>query len=76
MKLAQEIWVLESPDNGHWDSKFAREELTHLAKKWDLILSPTYETRDTGFGQERKFIIEGEEENVLAFEEELDEVLY
>ena len=74
--MRDSLWVLMNPDNNHWNEEFAREELERLAKKWDIEVTETGETRDTGFGQEVLFILEGEEENVLAFEEELDEVLY
>ena len=74
--MRDSLWVLMNPDNEHWNSDFAREELERLAKKWDIEVTETGETQDAGFGQEILFILEGEEENVLAFEEELDEVLY
>lgn len=75
--MEKTLWVLMNPDNEHWDEEFAREELERLAKKWEVeIIETIGETQDTGFGQEVLFILEGEEENILAFEEELDEVLY
>ena len=74
--MEKTLWVLMNPDNNHWDEGFAKETLNRLAKKWEVEVTETGETRDTGFGQERKFILSGEEENILAFEEELDEVLY
>ncbi len=74
--MEKTLWVLMNPDNEHWNSDFAREELEHLAKELGVKITETGETRDTGFGQEVLFILSGEEENILAFEEELDEVLY
>ncbi len=74
--MEKTLWVLMNPDNNHWDSDFAREELERLAKKWKVEIIETGETQDTGFGQEILFILLGEEENILAFEEELDEILY
>ena len=74
--MRDSLWVLINPDNNHWDEGFAKETLERLAKKWDIEVTETGETRDTGFGQEVLFILSGEEENILAFEEELDEVLY
>lgn len=74
--MRDSLWVLINPDNNHWDSDFAREELNRLAKKWEVEILETGETQDTGFGQEILFILLGEEENILAFEEELDEILY
>jgi len=74
--MEKTLWVLMNPDNEHWDEEFAREELNRLAKKWEVEILETGETQDAGFGQEVLFILEGEEENVLAFEEELDEALY
>jgi len=71
--MEKTLWVLMNPDNEHWNSDFAREELERLAKKWDIEVTETGETRDTGFGQERKFILSGEEENILSLEEELNE---
>ena len=74
--MEKTIWFLMTPDNEHWDEEFAREDLERLAKKWEVEIIETGETQDTGFGQEILFILSGEEENILAFEEELDEVLY
>ena len=74
--MRDSLWVLMNPDNEHWDEEFAREELNRLAKKWEVEILETGETQDAGFGQEVLFILSGEEENILAFEEELDEVLY
>ena len=74
--MEKTLWVLMNPDNEHWDEEFAREELNRLAKKWEVEILETGETQDAGFGQEVLFILSGEEENILAFEEELDEALY
>lgn len=74
--MEKTLWVLMNPDNEHWDEEFAREELNRLAKKWEVEILETGETQDAGFGQEVLFILLGEEENILAFEEELDEILY
>lgn len=74
--MEKTIWFLMTPDNEHWDEEFAREELERLAKKWEVEIIETGETQDAGFGQEILFILLGEEENILVFEEELDEILY
>ena len=74
--MEKTLWVLMNPDNEHWDEEFAREELNRLAKKWEVEILETGETRDVGFGQEEKFILGGEEENIVFLQEELDEVLY
>jgi len=71
--MEKTLWVLMNPDNEHWDEEFAREELNRLAKKWEVEILETGETQDAGFGQERKFILSGEEENILSLEEELNE---
>ncbi len=70
------IWVLMTPDNDHWSEDDAREEIERLAKVWEIKVTETGETRDTGFGQEVKFIIEGDEENIHEFLFNLDEALY
>jgi len=74
--MEKTLWVLMNPDNEHWDEEFAREELNRLAKKWEVEILETGETQDAGFGQEVLFILSGEEENILALQEELDEILY
>lgn len=74
--MRDSLWVLINPDNNHWDSDFAGEELEHLAKELGVKIIETGKTRDVGFGQEEKFILEGEEENIVFLQEELDEVLY
>jgi len=76
-KLDQKyIWVLESPDNEHWDEKFAREEIARISQKWNVQVAPTSETRDQGHGLERVFIVQGKEEDINEFESELNEALY
>jgi len=42
----------------------------------DVKIWRTYRTRDTGFGQEEKFVIEGEPENIQGFENAVNEELY
>ena len=34
-----------NPDNNHWDSDFAREELEHLAKELGVKITETGKTR-------------------------------
>ena len=76
-KLDQKyIWVLESPDNDHWDEKFAQEEISRIAQKWNVHVAPTSETRDQGHGQERVYVVQGKEEDISEFESELNEALY
>jgi hypothetical protein len=74
--MRDSLWVLMNPDNSRWDADFAREELEPLAKELGVKIIETFQTRDVGFGREEKFILEGEEENILSLEEELNEVLY
>lgn len=74
--MRDSLWVLMNPDNSRWDADFAREELELLAKELGVKIIETFQTRDVGFGREEKFILEGEEENILSLEEELNEVLY
>ena len=72
----KEIWILTSPDNGHWNEEFANQEISRLSKKWGVEVEATSKTRDEGHGTERMFIISGQEENFREFEEELNECLY
>lgn len=72
----KEIWVLENPDNEHWDEKFAQEEISRISQKWNVKAVSTSQTRDGGHGQERLFIVSGEPEVVNEFEKELEEALY
>lgn len=73
----KEIWVLLEPDNEHWDSKEAKEELARLSQRWDVeIEANPYKTRDGGFGFEQAFVLTGTEENIKEFEEELNNIFY
>ena len=77
VKLDQKyIWVLENPDNEHWDEKFAQEEIDRLCKRWNVKAVSTSQTRDSGRGQERLFVVSGEPEAISEFESELNEALY
>lgn len=76
VKVEKDIWVLMNPDNEHWDEKFAQEEISRLSKKWDVKAVSTSQTRDSGHGQERLFVVSGEPEAVSEFEKELEVALY
>mgnify|MGYP000897900577 CR=1 FL=1 len=72
----KKIWIIITPDNEHWDEKFAQEEIDRLCKKWNVKAVSTSQTRDSGHGQERLFIVSGEPEAVKEYESELEEALY
>jgi len=72
----KEIWILMNPDNEHWDEKFAQEEISRISQKWNVKAVSTSQTRDSGHGQERLFIVSGDPEAVEEFEKELDVALY
>ena len=74
--MEKNIWILITPDNEHYDEKFAQEEIDRLCKKWDVKAVSTSQTRDSGHGQERLFIVSGEPEAVKEYESELEEALY
>lgn len=74
--MEKDIWVLITPDNEHYDEKFAQEEISRLSKRWNVKAVSTSQTRDGGHGQERLFIVSGEPEAVKEFESELEEALY
>ena len=74
--MEKNIWVLMSPDNEHYDEKFAKEEISRLCKKWNVKAVSTSQTRDGGHGQERLYVVSGNSEAVNEFESELDEALY
>ncbi len=74
--MGKNIWILITPDNEHYDEKFAQEKIDRLCKKWNVKAVSTSQTRDGGHGQERLFIVSGEPEAVKEFESELNEALY
>jgi hypothetical protein len=74
--MGKNIWILITPDNEHYDEKFAQEEISRLSKRWNVKAVSTSQTRDSGHGQERLFIVSGEPEAVNEFEKELEEALY
>ena len=76
VKVEKNIWILITPDNEHYDEKFAQEEIDRLCKKWNVKAVSTSQTRDGGHGQERLFIVSGEPEAVKEYESELEEALY
>jgi metal-responsive CopG/Arc/MetJ family transcriptional regulator len=77
VKLDQKyIWVLENPDNEHWDEKFAQEEISRISQKWNVKAVSTSQTRDSGHGQERLYVVSGNSEAVEEFKKELDVALY
>ena len=69
-------WYLESPDNEHWNEKFAQEEISRISQKWNVHVTPTSITRDRGYGLEHIYIVQGKEEDIIEFESELNEALY
>lgn len=76
VKVAKDIWVLMNPDNEHWDEKFAQEEIGRLCKRWNVKAVSTSQTRDSGHGQERLYVVSGNSEAVEEFKKELDVALY
>ena len=75
-EVREEVWILTSPDNGHWNRELAIEELVRIARDYGVEVVFTRETRDCGFGQEEKFLLEGLEESVSSVIEEVNESLY
>ncbi|HOQ51952.1 MAG TPA: hypothetical protein PK233_09015 [Candidatus Atribacteria bacterium] len=74
--IEKEVWVLMNPDNEHWDEDYATNVVAKYSDYAGVRVEETNQTRDTGFGQERMYIVKGKEENILWFEEELNEHLY
>ena len=74
--MGKNIWILINPDNEHWDEKFAQEEISRLSKRWNVKAVSTSQTRDSGHGQERLYVVSGEPEAVKEYESELEEALY
>ena len=72
-KVKKSIWVLMNPDHGRWDEKHIMPFINRTAKELGLRIEPTWEFRDTGFGQELEFIVYGEEEDVDEFLSMLNE---
>jgi len=75
-KIGKKLWILENPDNEHWDESFVQEEISRMSQKWNVHVAPTSETRDQGHGQERVYVVQGKEEDISEFEKELDVALY
>lgn len=56
-KETLKYWLLTNPDNEHWDFDDAEAALTQVCQAMDAGYEMTQETRDTGFGTERKIWI-------------------
>ena len=76
VKVEKNIWILITPDNEHYDEKFAKEEISRLCKRWNVKAVSSPQTRDSGHGQERLFVVSGEPEAISEFEKELEVALY
>ena len=74
--IEKEVWVLMNPDNEHWDEEYATLVVAKYSDYASVIAQETSQTRDTGFGQERLYIVKGKEENIEWFVEVLNEHLY
>ncbi len=74
--IEKEVWVLMNPDNEHWDEDYATLVVAKYSDYASVIAQETSQTRDTGFGQERLYIVKGKEENIEWFVEVLNEHLY
>jgi len=70
------MYILTNPDNEHYDADHAREVISNLAERFDIVVQPTGHTRDRGHGQEEEFVVSGSPENVRDFQEALNEELY
>jgi len=74
--MEKTLWVLMNPDNEHWTEDDAVNVVAKYSGYAGVIATETNKTRDMGFGQERLYIVEGEEDNIKEFEEMLNEHLY
>lgn len=70
------LWILTSPDNGHWDEVFANEIITSCAERAGVAVHFTGRTRDAGFGQEKEIVVEGNEQDIEFFESCINDSLY
>ncbi len=75
MTAEKSIWVLMNPDNNHWSEEEAYEVITYYASLHEIEVCEAGDTRDTGFGQERLFILDGSIENMERFESDIYEAL-
>ena len=72
-KEIEEMWFITDPDSEEWDEEYVDIHIKYYSKMWNVQVFPTGYTRDCGFGQERKFIIEGSPENIEGFLESFNE---
>jgi hypothetical protein len=72
-KVKKSIWVLMNPDHGRWDEETIMPFINRTAMELGLRIEPTWEFRDTGFGQELEFVAYGGEEDINEFLSELNE---
>ncbi len=75
MKVEKIFWVLEAPDSELWNEQDTEEEISRLSKVWEIEVIDTGEVCDWGFGQERKYVLIGEEENIEEFKCQFEEAL-
>jgi hypothetical protein len=64
-------WFLVNPDNDSFDEEYFEECLAETSTKLEIKVEWTGQTRDSGFGQEKKYILTGE--HVEAFIDQMEE---
>lgn len=74
--MIEEVYFLMEPDDGHYNRQYAEEIINELAERYEVVLMRTHETRDTGFGQEELFLVEGNPGNIDAFVDAVNDALY
>lgn len=61
-------FVITVPDNEMW----VEDNILEIFEEFNILYKDTGETRDLGFGLEQEYVLQGEQENLLALAEELD----
>jgi len=73
-RVEKRIWVYLRPDDGAYSEQYARETIAIYEKLLEVNVEETSQSRDTGHGYEKLFIVSGTPEAVEEFLNTLDEV--
>ncbi|GEM_PF-3474615 len=70
------VWLPIDSYNFHWGDEYTKEMLEHFARKYNMEIIDTGEYREAYSGEERKLIFIGDEKNMSALEDDLDEAFH
>ena len=74
--INEKRFFIVNPDSESYDEKFFAETVEYLSGEFDVEADWTGKTRDSGYGQEKEFLLKGKREDVELFVSRLEDACH